>query len=303
MALSGTVGSYSEFGYTGGMQSVTIPADGIYKLEVWGAQGGNTKGGLGGFSSGYKEFKKGTVLYICVGGAGQCIWPNNSPSLAKGGYNGGGDSGSHTDYVPRASGGGATHIAAMTGTLKEITAKRLSYIYVVAGGGGGTASNDSPAGSGGGINGGNGLRGGQYTQGTGGTQTAAGVTNNASSFIYYGYNGGFGYGAGTTHVEIKIQGGGGGLYGGGAGNEEGNCGGGGSGYIGGVPSFTYNGITYSPSTSNGQKSGHGYAKITLAALTKIYKLNVDGSVVQTVYLDGVALEQIKFDDVSVFGNP
>ena len=40
MALSGTVGSYQEFGYTGGMQSVTIPADGIYKLEVWGAQGG-----------------------------------------------------------------------------------------------------------------------------------------------------------------------------------------------------------------------------------------------------------------------
>ena len=52
MALSGSVGSYQEFGYTGGMQSVTIPADGIYKLEVWGAQGGNTKGGLGGFSSG-----------------------------------------------------------------------------------------------------------------------------------------------------------------------------------------------------------------------------------------------------------
>ena len=55
--------------------------------------------------------------------------------------------------------------------------------------------------------------------------------------------------------------------------------------------------------SSGVRGGHGYAKITLAALTKIYKLNVDGSVVQTVYLDGVALEQIKFDDVSVFGNP
>lgn len=41
------------------------------------------------------------------------------------------------------------------------------------------------------------------------------------------------------------------------------AGGGGSGYIGGVPAFKHsNGITYSPSTSNGNRSGNGYAAIT-----------------------------------------
>ena len=39
--------------------------------------------------------------------------------------------------------------------------------------------------------------------------------------------------------------------------------GGGSGYIGGVPSFKHtNGTTYSPSTTAGQRSGNGFAKIT-----------------------------------------
>ncbi len=38
---------------------------------------------------------------------------------------------------------------------------------------------------------------------------------------------------------------------------------GGSGYTGGVPAFTHtNGTKYSPSTSNGQRSGHGQAKLT-----------------------------------------
>ncbi len=41
------------------------------------------------------------------------------------------------------------------------------------------------------------------------------------------------------------------------------AGGGGSGYIGGVPSFKHtNGTTYSPSTTAGQRSGNGFAKIT-----------------------------------------
>ena len=44
------------------------------------------------------------------------------------------------------------------------------------------------------------------------------------------------------------------------------AGGGGSGYIGGVPSFKHtNGTTYSPSTTAGQKAGHGQAKITFVS--------------------------------------
>ena len=277
MALSGAVGSYQEFGYTGGMQSVTIPADGIYKLEVYGAKGGDApgnSGGLGGYSIGYKQLAKGQIIYICVGQGG----------VNRGGetYNGGGSAG-NTGSHDTGSGGGATHMASVSGTLKSIGASNISKIYLVAGGGGGAYRNNNhnhnvAGGSGGGLNGGGSY--GTYSDASGGTQTS-------------------GYAFGYSSTECG-GGGGGGLYGG---NVTYYGAGGGSGYIGGVPSFSYNGTTYSPSTSNGQRYGNGYAKITFVALTKIYNLNVDGSAVQTVYLDGVALEQIKFDGVSVFGNP
>ena len=39
MAITTSKGSYQDYAYTGGMQSVTIPHDGIYKFEVWGAGG------------------------------------------------------------------------------------------------------------------------------------------------------------------------------------------------------------------------------------------------------------------------
>ena len=305
MALSGSVGSYQEFVHTGGMQSVTIPTDGIYKLEVYGARGGyvvwnagsssqyDTVPGKGGYSNGYKKLTKGTVLYICVGGAGGAAW--GSKVTCGGGYNGGGGGRSGGDGItPGTGGGGATHIATTNrGVLSNYNSYRNEVLIVAGGGGGsGPSGRDRYGGSGGGTYGGNASTG---NGGGGGTQSAGGNSIGAYS------GAGFGYGATTNTYIQHVAGGGGGLYGGGSGVNAG--GGGGSGYIGGVPSFTYNGTTYAPSMSNGQCNDYGYAKITLVALTKIYKLNVDGSVVQTVYLDGVALEQIKFDDVSVFGNP
>lgn len=81
MAITTSKGSYQDYAYTGGMQSVTIPHDGIYKFEVWGAGGSNSAlhgsgnygnnyntNGKGGYSVGYKLCKKGEVYYICVGG-------------------------------------------------------------------------------------------------------------------------------------------------------------------------------------------------------------------------------------------
>lgn len=59
---------------------------------------------------------------------------------------------------------------------------------------------------------------------------------------------------------------GGGWYGGYGGEHDkgrGKAGGGGSGYTGGVSQFTHtNGVTYSPSMSNGANAGNGQAKIT-----------------------------------------
>ena len=282
MALSGAVGSYQEFGYTGGMQSVTIPADGIYKLECYGAQGGTTThvwvdGGNGGYSCGYKELKKGDTLYVCVGGAGNVV--QNTKGTSSYIYNGGGyGRSSDTGGAGAGSGGGATHIATTNrGTLSNYNSYR-NEVLIVAGGGGGSAYSAN------------------YYK-------AGGASGNSSSG-----NGVFGQGS-------SVEGNGGGAAGGGGGGYYGGWskwkpvdtelsgGGGGTGYTGGTPEFSFNGTTYTPSMSSGVRGGHGYAKITFVALTKIYKLNVDESVVQTVYLDGVALEQIKFDGVSVFGNP
>lgn len=73
-----------EFDYTGEIQTFTAPKDGVYKLEVWGAQGGTAddgenitaSGGYGSYSVGEVELHQGDTLYIGVGG--------------QDGYNGGG---------------------------------------------------------------------------------------------------------------------------------------------------------------------------------------------------------------------
>ena len=227
MAITTSKGSYQDYAYTGGMQSVTIPHDGIYKFEVWGAGGSNSAlhgsgnygnnyntNGKGGYSVGYKLCKKGEVYYICVGGC-------NNP------YNGGGRGNAGW-------GGGATHIATKTGELKNLSGNKAA-VLLVAGGGGGTGQANGEGGKG----------GGWYGGGYGGTQTGPGSGGiNKGSFgqggqgDWYWADGGLETGAGG--------GGGGGWYGGNGGNRYmggGAGGGGGSGYIGGLPSFTSAGGT------------------------------------------------------------
>ena len=146
MAITTSKGSYQDYAYTGGMQSVTIPHDGIYKFEVWGAGGSNSAlhgsgnygnnyntNGKGGYSVGYKLCKKGEVYYICVGGC-------NNP------YNGGGRGNAGW-------GGGATHIATKTGELKNLSGDKAA-VLLVAGGGGGTGQANGEGRKGGGWYGG-----------------------------------------------------------------------------------------------------------------------------------------------------
>mgnify|MGYP002167820714 CR=1 FL=1 len=156
MAITTSKGSYQDYAYTGGMQSVTIPHDGIYKFEVWGAGGSNSAlhgsgnygnnyntNGKGGYSVGYKLCKKGEVYYICVGGC-------NNP------YNGGGRGNAGW-------GGGATHIATKTGELKSLSGNKAAVLRF-AGGGGGKGQANGEGGKG----------GGWYGGGYGGTQTGPG---------------------------------------------------------------------------------------------------------------------------------
>ena len=255
--------------------TVTLPA-GEYKLEVWGAQGGNSDwhtGGKGGYSKGIVTLNKTTTLYIGIGGQGKNA--GNTDSAIAGGYNGGGASyGSSSSRFDGASGGGATHIATSNGLLSSLSGNKSS-VLIVAGGGGGAAGYSSGTGNGGyggGATGGNGGVGyGSYGYGTGGSQSSAGVnayTGSGNRDMTF-YTGGFGFGGYMTTTSSSGGwiggGGGGGYYGGGAGGAI-NSGGGGSGYIGGVTNGqTIAGNVSMPSptgsTQIGQ-SGNGYVKIT-----------------------------------------
>jgi len=163
----------------GACQQYTIPSDGYYQLETWGAQGGTggaNVGGRGGYSVGTVFMRAGTSTFVCVGGQGTAS-PRTSTSAYGGGFNGGGASYRNDMGNGRetATGGGGTDI--------RIGANSLYARAIVAGGGGGASGiqwSNGPGGAGGGLNGTAGnagvMPGGN---GTGASQTAGG-TNNAS---------------------------------------------------------------------------------------------------------------------------
>ena len=242
----------TTFEFTGGMQTYVVPATGIYKLEVWGAQGGTASGrysgtygtvagGKGGYSVGNVSLLAGDTIYICIGGmGGNAQGYSGRNSVAVGGYNGGGHG--REQYGDQnwgvGGGGGATHIGKTNTLLKDTS---VSNLYIVAGGGGGgmmdtwTPTRFYP-GAGGGLEG----------TGRGGTQTTAG---DGGGFGYGGTGPSYGYGDGWRYA-----GGGGGYYGGGYSlSTHGVGGGGGSGYIGGVTNGT---------TTADQWTGHGMAIIS-----------------------------------------
>ena len=219
----GGTGEVKNYSYTGGVQQVTLPA-GRYKLEVWGAQGGDdgSIGGLGGYAVGNLTLSSTDTLYIVVGGEGGNY---NNPT---GGYNGGGAGGTYHEYRYGAGGGGATHIALRSGLLSSLSSYR-SDILLVAGGGGGADGNGAGGGTGGGTSGGS-------SGGSGGTQSS-------------GYSFGIGAQGGSN-----AGGGGGGWYGGQRGDSVDGAGGG-SGYVN-TSKLT------GTSMSNGVQSGNGCARIT-----------------------------------------
>ena len=56
-----------------GIQEWTVPKTGIYRIEVWGAQGGNTtesSGGKGAYISSHHDLVAGEKIKILVGQAG-----------------------------------------------------------------------------------------------------------------------------------------------------------------------------------------------------------------------------------------
>lgn len=263
--------------YSGTYKSITLPK-GTYKLECWGAQGGNGTaspsnnsqlfGGKGGYSYGVFSPTSDTVLYLYSGGQGSTA-TGSTLSGPNGGYNGGGagskNGSNNSNTQTSGGGGGATHIATTSGLLNTLSSSTAS-ILLIAGGGGGAggwygsfSTQSSNGGYGGGNSGGSAANGGGYSV-SGGTQSS-------------GYS--FGQGASaSTHVD---QGGGGGGYYGGycsTGTSDSNIcgGGGGSGYINTsklTSASTIAGNTSFTSPTGEVETGHsgnGYIRITVQSI-------------------------------------
>jgi hypothetical protein len=219
-------------------------------LEVWGAEGGtgsntNLAASLGGYSSGYKHLNKGDPLYITVGSKGLSY---EGSIGGNGGYNGGGNGGNGGgSYNGGSGGGGATCICTTNrGTLNNYHLYTSEILIVAGGAGGREGRGQMPIDYGCIGSTGGGQSGGSESGSGGGTQ----ITGYSFGLGENGYNGY--YNAGSRAE--GSGGGGGGFYGGYTTYMTG--GGGGSGYIGNVDS----GIT-----TNGVRSGNGYARITFVS--------------------------------------
>ena len=216
-------GDILNFNYTGAVQSITLPK-GTYKLECWGAQGGNgangssgldsssgAPGGKGGYSMGTLLLPAKTQIYVYVGGKGGCI--TSSTNDYNGGFNGGGSGGVSGSMSRSGGGGGATDI--------RFEQDSLYARVIVAGGGGATSWGPSN----------------EYGDAGGGESSIAGSNSPGLSNQTSGNAFGIGANAKASSASYNINGaGGGGWYGGisstnsvGGGSK--THGGGGSGYV------------------------------------------------------------------------
>ena len=114
---------YREFEYTGNYEEFTLPA-GEYLLECDGAPGGKTTNYAeplyGGTSYGVLNISEPKTLYAFVGGVGE-DGNTDHVTIAKGGWNGGGDGGEPVDgYNTGAGGGGATDIRCSLKPLEPV---------------------------------------------------------------------------------------------------------------------------------------------------------------------------------------
>jgi hypothetical protein len=245
-----------------GIQEWTVPASGSYKIEAYGAQGGNAgsfNGGKGALMKGFFTLSHGYSLKILVGQQGG-NYERNLDSITSGGGGGSFVSTSSNSALMVAGGGGGSHHASTHFSSNGHNATIETY---------GTTSI-------GGVGSNNGLGGGSpgaYAGGGGGGFSGNGATSSSGqdrrgySFINGG-NGGFG----TLHTSTSVSSVGG--FGGGGGgwvNNETRPGGGG-GYSGGngsdfvSPESGGGGGSYNIGTNQdnqaGVNEGHGKVIIT-----------------------------------------
>nr|MBP3259026.1 prepilin-type N-terminal cleavage/methylation domain-containing protein [Bacilli bacterium] len=253
------LGTTWTFDYTGNAQTFTVPEDGNYKIELWGAQGGALfdEANYGGYTSGILPLRN-EKLYIYVGAQGNQV---RNVTFNGGGY--GGVTNGINNSGSGAAGGGATDIRLENGEWNNFSS--LKSRIMVAAGGGGSASTAlySTAGQHSSAGGLIGYSGGYYSghsyvmqEGQGASQItggAAGVNHYSSTGTNYAGTFGIGGNSNSTSDNNGAGGGGGGYYGGGAGGGTaggggGQGGGGGSSFISGY--FGCNAIAESSTASN-----------------------------------------------------
>lgn len=262
-----------NYEYINQEQYFIAPKIGAYKLEVWGAGGGNIgahEGSYGGYSEGTVYLSKGQKIYINTGGAGKSMdikYTNNTVHTEKS-YNGGG-SGTSISNTIWSGGGGATHIATTSGLLSTLE-NNIDSILIVAGGGGGIGyfyGSYKTGGHGGGY------MGNDIPEYVCGSVTISQINGGGQSALTGGT---FGIGGNSG------SGGGSGFYGGTAGWSCGGAASGGSGYIGNNLLSEKNMYCYnckessdistktisttnvsSEAISHYAKKGNGYVRITL----------------------------------------
>ncbi|EAY18055.1 PE-PGRS protein, putative [Trichomonas vaginalis G3] len=237
---------------------------GKYKLEAWGAQGGNTstkQGGYGAYVSGFIKLSYRSKIFVLVGQGG--FIASNQLTENSCGFGGRG-------FDISASGGGMTYIA--------LDIDSPSKALLIAAGGGGASHNvycnvlneGGHAGIQAGGNGKNGVACTEYNRvtagGLGATQTYPGTNPQYSEL-----NGEKFYGGNQTKINEFGSGGGAGYYGGAAGINYGASGGSGSSWAADlltnkvlIPGNESMPSPYFEGNFNliGNK-GHGHARITL----------------------------------------
>jgi len=228
------------------VQTFTAPITTTYKIECWGASGGNSYndnehpeytntvyGGKGGYCSGIVTFPSNLNIYVYIGLSGEGSLEQT--------FNGGGSAGAR--YNGR-SGGGATDVRLTEGnTWREFSSLKSRIIVAAGGGGAHHYFYGNNGGYAGGLFGQDGFKSGHnvvneqlYTIATGAIQTSGGKGGVDNQQGYrHGGNGFFGVG-GIANNYGHGGGGGSGYYGGGGGgNADDNVGSGagGSSFISG----------------------------------------------------------------------
>jgi len=246
----------TEFYYTGGVQTFTVPA-GITSvtIEAWGAEGGTSTaqsggttyaGGKGAYIKGSFSVTPGQIISLLVAGKG------SNGTCGAGGGGGSFTVKSGTLLIAAGGGGGGFHCTYYGGAIGGNGSTSTS-------GGNGiqaTGENTPQVGLAGGINGNGGAA---YYGGGGGGWLTAGTTTSppgAGGGAYPGAGGlpGGGYGGGGGYYDGCCGGaGGGGGYSGGSGGTQDGCAGGGGG--------SFNGGT-SQTNTTGIQSGNGQILIT-----------------------------------------